>query len=164
MLSHPPRLISLVHTVYGTLLASLRQLPPTCSYYGHDHGTAPQFQSVPPRFGYTAWKNGRQDESHIGFKGYGFWSGPDKYYITSHIDTTLVRRVRERFHTVTLAATSPSGETVADLSCKGDFGAFDGYTLCCVGSGLNVDALEPRSFLFEFGNEERGGVQPFSCS
>jgi len=92
-------------------------------YYGHDHGTAPHFQSVPPRLGYTAWKNGRQLETHVGFKGYGLRSGNDNYYITVHASTSEMRRIRERFHTTTLAASSATtGEVFADLSCKGDFG------------------------------------------
>lgn len=138
-------------TALGSPLPLVHLVTPTHSYYGHDHGTAPQFQSVAPRFGYTAWKNRRQYESHIGFKGYGFSSGPDDYYITSHIDTTVVRRVRERFHTVTLAATSrKTGETMADISCKGDFGTFGGASLLRR-AGPNVDGLELRSILLERG-------------
>jgi len=45
------------------------------------------------------------------------------YYLTAHASTSEARRIRERHHTTTLAATARStGETLADLSCKGDFG------------------------------------------
>lgn len=91
---------------------------------------------MPPRLGYTAWKNGRQDESHIGFKGYGLSAGPDDYYFTVHASTSEVRRIRERFHTITVAATDrATGETVADLSCKGDFGT-SWAPRCLVGDGM----------------------------
>lgn len=91
-------------------------------YYGHDHGTAPFFMgSWRPKWHYTAWKNKYQSESHIGFKGYGLRSGGANYYFSVHASTSDMRRVHERFHTVTMTA-AVAGEVVADISCKGDFG------------------------------------------
>ncbi|KAK1860332.1 hypothetical protein I4F81_002921 [Pyropia yezoensis] len=91
-------------------------------YYGHDHGTAPYFMGGwAPKWHYTAWKNNRQSESHIGFKGYGLRSGGADYYFALHASTSDMRRVHERFHTVTMTA-AVAGEVVADINCKGDFG------------------------------------------
>ncbi|OSX76149.1 hypothetical protein BU14_0205s0024 [Porphyra umbilicalis] len=91
-------------------------------YYGHDHGSSPHFMGgFKPRFGYTAWKNKRQDESHIGFKGYGLRSGGADWFFTIHASTSDMRRIHERFHTVTMTA-AVAGAVVADINCKGDFG------------------------------------------
>lgn len=87
-------------------------------YYGHDHGTAPYFMGGwAPKWHYTAWKNNRQSESHIGFKGYGLRSGGADYYFALHASTSDMRRVHERFHTVTMTA-AVAGEVVADINCK----------------------------------------------
>lgn len=91
-------------------------------YYSHDHGSAPHFMGGwAPKWHYTAWKNGRQSESHIGFKGYGLRSAGADWYFSAHASTSDMRRVHERFHTVTMTA-AVAGEVVADISCKGDFG------------------------------------------
>ncbi|GAB0494689.1 hypothetical protein MMPV_005985 [Pyropia vietnamensis] len=94
-----------------------------CSF-GHEHGSAPARIPglAPPPFGLVAWKNGREDESHIGFKGYAFHVNGVYYYLTVHIDTTSLRRVHTRTHTVSLAAVDEQGATLLDVRCKGDFG------------------------------------------
>lgn len=99
-----------------------------CSF-GHEHGSSPARIPglAPPPFGLVAWKNGREDESHIGFKGYAFRVDSVYYYLTVHIDTTSMRRAHTRTHTVSLAAVNDQGATLLDVRCKGDFGF--GFTL-----------------------------------
>ncbi|OSX72020.1 hypothetical protein BU14_0482s0013 [Porphyra umbilicalis] len=92
--------------------------------YGHEHGSAPGRVAglAPPPFGLVAWKNGREDESHVGFKGYAFAVNGVSYYLTVHVDTTSLRRVHARTHTVSLTAVDAAGATALDVRCKGDFG------------------------------------------
>jgi len=66
-------------------------------------------------------QNKRQDETHIGFKGYGLRSGGADWFFTIHASTSDMRRIHERFHTVTMTA-AQAGAVVADINCKGDFG------------------------------------------
>lgn len=97
--------------------------------YGHEHGSSPSRIPglAPPPFDLVAWKNEREDESHVGFKGYAFVVNNVYIYLTVHIDTTSLRRVHTRTHTVSLAAVDATGATVLDVRCKGDFGF--GFTL-----------------------------------
>lgn len=93
--------------------------------YGHEHGSSPaRLPGIPPPpFSLVAWANGREAESHTGFKGYAFRTPTGEgVYITAHIDTASLRRAHTRFHTVSLAVVSAGGELVMDTRCKGDFG------------------------------------------
>lgn len=76
-----------------------------------------------PKFGYTAWKNGRQDESHQGFKGYVFESGQYYVYINIHSHASNPKRYRTIFHTVLFVVSDKSThEIMMELSVKADFG------------------------------------------
>ena len=75
------------------------------------------------RFHYTAYKNGRQDEPHTGFKGYVVPTEDSLLYFNVHAETSSRRRVDEPFHTVVIAATDrETGELQMELNCKANFG------------------------------------------
>ncbi|GAB0496736.1 hypothetical protein MMPV_008052 [Pyropia vietnamensis] len=93
--------------------------------YGHEHGSSPaRLPGIPPpAFGLVAWANGREAESHTGFKGYAFRTPTGEgVYLTAHIDTASLRRAHTRLHTVSLAVVTLEGRLVMDTHCKGDFG------------------------------------------
>lgn len=76
-----------------------------------------------PKFGYTALKNGKEQEAHEGFKNFVFQQGPYMVYFSLHVQSSHLRRVRERFHTITLVVTNKkTGELLIELSHKADFG------------------------------------------
>lgn len=92
-------------------------------YYGHEHGSDPGMAGYKARFHYTAYKNGKQDEPHLHFKGYVVPAGDSLMYFNVHAETSSVRRINEPFHSVVIAATDKkSGELQMELSCKGNFG------------------------------------------
>lgn len=73
--------------------------------------------------GAAAWANGREAESHTGFKGYAFRTPTGEgVYLTAHIDTASLRRAHTRHHTVSVAVVTAGGQLVMDTRCKGDFG------------------------------------------
>lgn len=92
--------------------------------YDHDHGSSPKhLMNYVPTFGYTAQKNNLEREPHPGFKGFVFKQDDYMVYYSIHAQTSDLRRVTLRFHTVTLAVThAKTGELLAELTHKGDFG------------------------------------------
>lgn len=94
-------------------------------YFGHDHGADPKLmpsgKDVP--FQYVAYYNNRQDEHNLGFKGFTFKDTKGNFwYINAHIGTEMVHRFGIQFHTVYIRVESPSGEVLANLGYKADFG------------------------------------------
>lgn len=82
-----------------------------------------------PLFDYTAWKNGRMEESDEGFKG--FVMRYDKYmiYYNIHAKQSSLRRTKVRFHTINLVIKDRlTNELYMDIRQKGDFG-FQGVQL-----------------------------------
>lgn len=76
-----------------------------------------------PKYDYTAWKNGREDESNEGFKGIVFKSGDYLVYYNVHVQTSSLRRVNEPNHTITLVIVDArTKERVVEINHKGDFG------------------------------------------
>lgn len=76
-----------------------------------------------PKFGYVAWKNGRETELHQGFKGVVFQEDDKLVYFMMHGQTSNVRRLGVRFHTVTLVvADAETKEILLEVGHKGDFG------------------------------------------
>ena len=103
-------------------------------YYDHEHGSYPG-KSYKPAFAYTAWKtadtgapDGRQDESHEGFK---IFSIPIEAHrtavITVHMHMSKARRFHARHHTVHYAVLRTHleyerQEIELEMSFKSDFG------------------------------------------
>jgi hypothetical protein len=96
-------------------------------YYEHEHGSDPSVVGYNhAAFEYTAFKNDNQPELHEGFKGFAIQDKEKDlgYYINIHSETGVVSRACARHHTVVFAVTKLStGELLAELSYKGDFGA-----------------------------------------
>ena len=92
-------------------------------YFGHEHGSDPQIASFPAAFGYVAFNNYRQDESHRGFKGFVVKHGSVYWYINFHALTGAHRRACVDLHTVVFSAfAAATGEKLAEIAYKGDFG------------------------------------------
>lgn len=98
-------------------------------YFTHEHGTYPG--KYRPMFGYTAWKTpddgteeGRQDESHEGFKVFSFpLHDQEKFVVmTVHMHLADSRRFRTRFHTVIFAVLDKNWELELEFHMKADFG------------------------------------------
>ncbi len=96
-------------------------------YYEHEHGSDPSLVGYKQAaFEYTAFKNDNQPELHEGFKGFALQDTTKDmgYYINIHSETGVISRACARHHTVVFAVTRLStGELLAELSYKGDFGA-----------------------------------------
>jgi hypothetical protein len=96
-------------------------------YFGHEHGAdAASFMpsGYKPPFHYTAYYNNRQNESNQGFKGFTFLDRQNNHwYVMAHMGTETIARFTARFHTVSIRVESPTGELLADLQYKADFGA-----------------------------------------
>lgn len=94
------------------------------SGYDHEHGSSPKhLMGYSPKFHYTAWKNGREGESHEGYKGHVFRYGGYFVYLMVHLQTSNTRRILTRHHTILLAVTdATTQELVLELSHKADFG------------------------------------------
>lgn len=99
-------------------------------YYDHEHGSYPGNHK--PMFGYTAWKtpddgtaNGRQDESHEGFKVFSFSLENSRKFvvIVAHMHVAVPRRFRVRHHTVSFAILDEIWNLELELHMKMDFGA-----------------------------------------
>eukprot|EP00171_Calliarthron_tuberculosum_P000119 IDg119t1 len=78
--------------------------------YDHEHGSdASALMGYTPRFGYTALKNGREEESHTGFKGFVLQlrDGLRMYYMV-HAKLSEARRFSAQRHTVVVAVTNSS--------------------------------------------------------
>lgn len=98
---------------------------PFCpSAYDHEHGSSPEhIMGYTPKFTYTAFKNGMMDESDEGFKGFVIEAGQNYIYYSLHVKQSDLRRVTTSSHTVNIAIVNRgSGELMADLQHKGDFG------------------------------------------
>ncbi len=95
-------------------------------YYGHEHGSDPSLINYKPKFEYIALLNNDQAEIHNGFKGFVLKDEKNGYgwYVGVHAETGDIHRVCVRKHTVVVAVTDlRSGELLAELGYKGDFGA-----------------------------------------
>lgn len=94
------------------------------STYSHEHGSSSvDLMGYHPKYDYTSWKNGREDESNEGFKNMiGKQNGFTFLYIV-HVQTSKLRRVTERWHSIQLVIQEDrTKEIVAELTHKGDFG------------------------------------------
>lgn len=98
-------------------------------YFTNEHGTYPG--KYRPMFGYTAWKtpdestlDGRQDESHEGFKVFSFpLHDQEKFVVmTVHMRLADARRFHTRFHTVVFAVLDKNWELELEFHMKADFG------------------------------------------
>lgn len=76
-----------------------------------------------PKFGYVAWKNDQESEIHEGFKGVVAKEGDYLVYFMMHGQTSNVRRLGLRFHTMTLVvADATSKKLLLEIAHKGDYG------------------------------------------
>lgn len=117
-----------------------------------------------PKFGYTAWKNGQQDETHEGFKGYVLRSEDYFVYINIHSHISMARRYEATFHTVVAAIThAETKELLLELSVKANFGKpfarlkdgglmpllgaveDDADTMCLPKRGRIINVLDPEN-------------------
>ena len=124
---HPPRALQLnCKRLFADTCPCPTGPPALCypSAYDHDHGSgAPQLMGYNPRYGYTAWKNGREKESNHGFKSVVFRFRDVFVYYSVHVQTSKLRRVEEPRHTIALAVVNAtSRELLVDITHKGDFG------------------------------------------
>jgi hypothetical protein len=96
-------------------------------YFRHEHGSDPSLIGLPGiPLEYVAKVNGNQAEVHEGFKGFAIRDQAHGYgwYFNVHAETGDLHRVCTRKHTVTVSVTKlDTGELVAQLGYKGDFGA-----------------------------------------
>ena len=96
-------------------------------YFRHEHGSDPSLIGLPGvALEYVANVNGNQAEVHEGFKGFAIRDTEHGYgwYFNVHAETGDLHRVCTRKHTVTVFVTKlDTGELVAQLGYKGDFGA-----------------------------------------
>jgi len=95
-------------------------------YYGHEHGSDPALVGYKPAFEYVAKRFNDQPELHVGFKGFAIRDeGANQgWYINIHSETGVQSRACAQFHTVVIAVTNlKTGELLAELAYKGDFGA-----------------------------------------
>lgn len=77
-----------------------------------------------PKFGYVAWKNNREVESHAGFKGVAFKYGEFLIYYCLHAQTSKLRRVSERHHSIILVVVDArTKELLVELQHKAFYGA-----------------------------------------
>ena len=94
-------------------------------YFGHEHGSDPSLVGYKAKLNYTATQNSSQAEQHQGFKGFAIRDEEQGlgWYINIHATTSDIARACVQFHTVVVAVTDLStGELLAELSYKGDFG------------------------------------------
>jgi hypothetical protein len=96
-------------------------------YFRHEHGSDPSLIGLPGiPLEYIADVNSNQAEVHEGFKGFVIRDEKTGYgwYFNVHAETGDLHRVCTRKHTVTVTVTKlDTGEIVAQLGYKGDFGA-----------------------------------------
>lgn len=100
-----------------------RLVPPN-SAYDHEHGASPKaLGGVAPKYGYVSWKDGREGESNQGFKTYVFQSGPYLVSFFFHAQTSSLRRVSVKQHTISFTVThARTKQTLLEISHKGNFG------------------------------------------
>lgn len=83
-----------------------------------------------PKFGYVAWKNGRETEIHEGFKGVCFQQDDVMVYYMMHGQTSNVRRLGIRFHSISLVVSdAETKEILMEVGHKGDFGFISGRSV-----------------------------------
>lgn len=76
-----------------------------------------------PKFGYTPWKNGREEESHEGFKCTVFRGGEHYICFCIHAQTSSMRRVYTRSHSIIFVVVDAETKNVlAEVTHKGFFG------------------------------------------
>lgn len=76
-----------------------------------------------PKYGYAAWKNGREDESNEGFKNVVIRNGKYNVLIMFHAQTSSLRRVDETRHTILFVVTDAKTNRIqAEITHKGYFG------------------------------------------
>ncbi|KAI0566299.1 hypothetical protein FGB62_10g212 [Gracilaria domingensis] len=96
----------------------------SCSAYDHEHGSsALAAMNYAPKFGYTPWKNNREEESHEGFKCAVLRAR--SYYVCFciHMQASKLRRVSVRNHTIIFAVSEArTKELLAEVTHKGFFG------------------------------------------
>lgn len=95
-------------------------------YFRHEHGADPGLVGYKAAFRYIADQNDLQSEQHEGFKGYAVRDEESGvgWYVNIHSTTSALSRTCARHHTVVLAAVDlKSGELLAELGLKGDFGS-----------------------------------------
>lgn len=94
------------------------------SAYDHEHGSAaPILMGYKPKYGYTAWKNNRQNEAHEGFKSFVMKKGDYMIYYEVHSQSSNMSRIKTRFHTITMVFMhAKTGEKMMEVTHKADFG------------------------------------------
>ncbi|KAI0561694.1 hypothetical protein FGB62_74g13 [Gracilaria domingensis] len=105
-----------------------------------------------PRFGYTPWKNNREDESHEGFKCAVFRA--NAYYVCFclHAQTSKLRRVHHRNHTIIFAVSNAdTKELLAEVTHRGFFGFTGTRALGGGFVGLTIEEENLRMELWENG-------------
>ena len=138
-------------------------------YFGHEHGSDPSLiGDYEPYFEYVAYHNNRQNEAHNGFKGFvlnGIDGGDGNtynWYINAHMGTAGAGRVCAVVHTVTVVVfNAGTGEMVAELAYKGDFGTAKANSLdnpvvqpaSCETDLVHVDGLNSNEKRFRIANE-----------
>ncbi|CAN8076345.1 unnamed protein product [Agarophyton chilense] len=92
--------------------------------YDHEHGSATlPLMNYAPKFGYTPWKNENEDESHEGFKCAVFRSGAYYVCFCIHAQTSSVRRIGLRSHSIIFVVTdAATKELLVEVTHKGYFG------------------------------------------
>lgn len=95
-----------------------------CSAYDHEHGSSPyHLMGYHPKFDYTAWKNKREVEPNEGFKSIVFRNGDYFVCIGIHVQTSHLRRVYERHHSISLVIVrAATKKIVVELHQKADYG------------------------------------------
>lgn len=94
--------------------------------FGHEHGADPKLIGYEAAFRYVADQNNLQNEQHEGFKGYAIRDEESGlgWYVNVHSTTSAISRICARHHTTVLAVTDlKTGEVLAELGFKGDFGS-----------------------------------------
>lgn len=127
-------------------------------YFGHEHGSDPSLIGYDAKLNFTATYNGRQAEQHQGFKGFAIRDEEQGlgWYINVHATTSDIARVCVQFHTVVVAVTDlNSGELLAELSYKGDFG---GVVANRKGENDTVPFIRPANCLDQV--PEDTGIKP----
>lgn len=76
-----------------------------------------------PKYDYTSWKNGRENESNEGFKNLIVKQNGYTFLYVVHMQTTSLRRITERWHSIQVVIQEDdTKEIVAEITHKGDFG------------------------------------------
>lgn len=127
------------------------------SAFDHEHGSAAPFlMGYQPKYGLTELKNTGGVEPNPGFKDTVIKQDGLSIYFSIHAQTSSLRRVNARFHTVTIAVRDETTkELVVELSFKGDFGFLAGRRAGNVNRFL---ALTPEGL--ELQNQQKKAI-PF---